>query len=81
MVKNMGLNWRLWSLHKHNQLLVKVAVSILLMGLAFRLLFVHSTVPETPFVEKPAIPNPPVSEDVPEIRDPIPEKGDKIWLL
>lgn len=74
MVKNMGLNWRLWSLHKHNHLLVKVAVSILLMGLAFRLLFVHSTVPETPFVEKPAIPNPPVSEDVPEIRDPIPEK-------
>lgn len=74
MVKNMGLNWRLWSLHKHNQLLVKVAVSILLMGLAFRLLFVHSTVPETPFVEKPVIPNPPVSEDVPEIRDPIPEK-------
>ncbi|RVX04046.1 Protein trichome birefringence-like 23 [Vitis vinifera] len=74
MVKNMGLNWRLWSLHKHNHLLVKVAVSILLMGLAFRLLFVHSTVPETPFVEKPVIPNPPVSEDVPEIRDPIPEK-------
>lgn len=81
MVKNMGLNWRLWSLHKHNHLLVKVAVSILLMGLAFRLLFVHSTVPETPFVEKPVIPNPPVSEDVPEIRDPIPEKGDQIWLL
>lgn len=74
MVKNMGLNWRLWSLHKHNHLLVKAAVSILLMGLAFRLLFVHSTVPETPFVEKPVIPNPPVSEDVPEIRDPIPEK-------
>lgn len=74
MVKNMGLNWRLWSLHKHNHLLVKAAVSILLMGLAFRLLFVPSTVPETPFVEKPVIPNPPVSEDVPEIRDPIPEK-------
>lgn len=74
MVKNMGLNWRLWSLHRHNHLLVKAAVSILLMGLAFRLLFVHSTVPETPFVEKPVIPNPPVSEDVPEIRDPIPEK-------
>lgn len=79
MVKNMGTNWRNWSLHKHNHLLVKAAVSILLVGVAFRLLFVHSSVPEAPFVQKPAIPTPPVVENVPEIRDPIPEQGEQIW--
>ena len=87
MVKKMGLNWRQWSLHKHNHLLVRVAVSLLLMGLAFRLLFVHSTVPEAPFVEKPVIAsapvilNPPVSEEIQVTRDPNPAKGDQIWLL
>lgn len=87
MVKTTGLNWRQWSLHKHNHLLVKVAVSFLLIGLAFRLLFVHSSVPEAPFVEKPVIPippvipDPPVPEEVQLLRDPIPEKGDQISLL
>uniref|UniRef100_A0A5B7BGU1 Uncharacterized protein n=1 Tax=Davidia involucrata TaxID=16924 RepID=A0A5B7BGU1_DAVIN len=76
----MRLNWKSWwwPLHKHNHLLVKLAVSILLVGLAFRLLFSRSNgfsnVAETPFLEKTVNPNPPVSVDFPENRDQIPQK-------
>ncbi|XP_030530272.2 protein trichome birefringence-like 24 [Rhodamnia argentea] len=38
----MKLNWRLPSRNKHSNLAVKLAVSILLVGLAFRLLFSRS---------------------------------------
>ncbi|KAA8528260.1 hypothetical protein F0562_035489 [Nyssa sinensis] len=76
----MKLNWKAWwcSLHKHNHFLVKLAVSILLAGLAFRLLFSGSSgfsnVAEIPFLEKTVTPKQPVSVDFPENRDPIPKK-------
>lgn len=63
----MKANWKT-SLHKQNYLAVKVGVSILLVGLAFRLLFSRSTqfsdVSETHFLDKtmnPIIPT--VSQD------------------
>ncbi|KAF8380094.1 hypothetical protein HHK36_027564 [Tetracentron sinense] len=60
MVKDTSSDWNPWSLHKHNHVVVKFAVSILLMGLAFRLFFSHSIgfspVAETLFVEKTGAP-------------------------
>lgn len=54
------LNWKPWFPHKQNQLLVKVAVGFLLMGLAFRLLFIRSTdispEIETPFPQETHLP-------------------------
>ncbi|KAK1321512.1 hypothetical protein QJS10_CPA03g00213 [Acorus calamus] len=45
MVKGeMSPDWTPWSLHKHNHVLIKFAIMILLMGLSFRLLFSHSGV-------------------------------------
>ncbi|XP_043714782.1 protein trichome birefringence-like 25 isoform X3 [Telopea speciosissima] len=56
MVKEMSLDCSSWSLRMHNHVLVKFAVSILLMGLAFRLFFSDSigfsSVPETPLLER-----------------------------
>ncbi|CAK9143193.1 unnamed protein product [Ilex paraguariensis] len=80
MVKNMLFNWKSWwwSLHKHNYLLVKLGVSILLLGFAFRLLFSQSTgfseVSETPFLEKTENPVAPVSDGFGENTDQIPDK-------
>ena len=52
----MKLIWRLRSLNKHNHWLLKLAVAIMLMGIAFRLFFNQSTRFEpnldTPFVDK-----------------------------
>ncbi|KAJ8621606.1 hypothetical protein MRB53_030135 [Persea americana] len=61
MVKENSFDWKNpWNLHKHKHkhIFVKFFISILLMGLAFRLLFSQSAnfspVSETPFVEKPS---------------------------
>ncbi|KAK9275089.1 hypothetical protein L1049_022348 [Liquidambar formosana] len=85
MAKEMKLNGKLWCFHKHNHLLVKVVVSILLVGLAFRLLFFRSIgfspVLETPLLEKTTVPEPPVSVDlVPESTVPVnfPQNGDQL---
>ncbi|KAF5951722.1 hypothetical protein HYC85_009666 [Camellia sinensis] len=65
----MKLNWKpwWWFFHKHHQLLVKLSVSILLLGLTLRLLFSKSTgfsnVAETPFIEKTMSSEPPVLID------------------
>ncbi|KAM7494327.1 hypothetical protein LguiB_028936 [Lonicera macranthoides] len=82
MVKEMKPNWKVWSLslHKHNYLILKLGVSILLVGLAFRLLFSRSNdfsiVTESTFLdEKTAIPRiPPVSVGFPENTDHFPRK-------
>ncbi|XP_042487665.1 protein trichome birefringence-like 25 [Macadamia integrifolia] len=64
MVKEMSLDWNPWSLRKHNHVFVKISVSFLLMGLAFRLFFSDSigfsSVPETPLLEKTETPEIPV---------------------
>ncbi|XP_068660014.1 protein trichome birefringence-like 23 [Aristolochia californica] len=58
MVKGMRFDWNPWSLHKHSHIYVKFAVSLLLMGLAFRLFVSRSgnfsPAAETPYVEKVA---------------------------
>lgn len=59
MVKEMRFDWKYpWNLHKLNHFVVKFAVSILLMGAAFRLFFSQSTtfspVIESPFGERTA---------------------------
>ncbi|OVA01922.1 PMR5 N-terminal domain [Macleaya cordata] len=79
MVKEMRFEWNPWSLRKQNHLFVKFAVSILLMGLAFRFFYSHSMgvspVTETPFIgttvaeEAPAPAE--ISVQVPENRDQI----------
>ncbi|KAF8412140.1 hypothetical protein HHK36_000096 [Tetracentron sinense] len=85
MVKEIGFDWNPWSLHKPNHVFVKFAISILLMGLAYRLFSPHSigfsSVAETtPFVDKTGAPEAsipvesPVSVKVPEIEDQIPQK-------
>lgn len=38
-MEEMKLMWRLWTMNKHNQWILKLGIAILLMGLAFRLLF------------------------------------------
>ncbi|XAR55121.1 hypothetical protein NMG60_11030520 [Bertholletia excelsa] len=67
-----------WSVHKRGQLLVKVAVSILLVGLAFRFVYPKSSgfskIAETPFIEKTLNTEQPVSVDFQEDSDQIPEK-------
>jgi len=57
----MKLNWKQWFRNKQNHMLVKLVVAILLMGLAFRLVFFRSTrlspvLEETPFAEKTVLP-------------------------
>ncbi|KAJ4950649.1 hypothetical protein NE237_027481 [Protea cynaroides] len=60
MVKKMSLDWSPWSLGKHNHVFVKFAVSLLLMGLAFRLFFSDSIsispVAEIPLLERTEAP-------------------------
>jgi hypothetical protein len=57
----MKLNWNQWFRNKQNHMLVKLVVAILLMGLAFRLVFFRSTrlspvLEETPFAEMTVLP-------------------------
>ncbi|XP_077229164.1 protein trichome birefringence-like 25 [Tasmannia lanceolata] len=56
MVKETRFDWNPWSLHKHNHIFVKFFVSVLLIGLSFRLFFSHSIgfspVSDHPVLEK-----------------------------
>ncbi|GFZ01492.1 TRICHOME BIREFRINGENCE-LIKE 23 [Actinidia rufa] len=77
----MKLSWKaLWRyVLKQNHLPLKLAVSILLVGFSFRLLFSHqsngfSDVTDTPDIEKTISPEPPVSVDSSEDRDQIPQR-------
>lgn len=84
----MKLNWKpCLSLNKHNHFLVKLAVAILLMGLAFRLFFFRSEEFPAPDLESPVVDKtevveakPPVvfAVDVSEYEDqnPMPQNGD-----
>ena len=72
----MKLSWKaLWRcVLKQNHLPLKLAVSILLVGFSFRLLFSHqsngfSDVTDTPDIEKTISPEPPVSVDFYEDSD------------
>jgi septal ring-binding cell division protein DamX len=61
LAKKMKLNWKQWLRSKQNHMLVKSVVAILLMGLAFRLVFFRSTrlspaLEQTPFAEKTVLP-------------------------
>ncbi|PON82469.1 Trichome birefringence-like family [Trema orientale] len=87
----MKLNWKLWLPQRHKSMLVKFAVAVLLMGLAFRLLLVRSTdissPVETPFPEtqKTVAFEPPASLEAEENEEQIPrtEKCDLFtgdWL-
>ncbi|XP_068666010.1 protein trichome birefringence-like 25 [Aristolochia californica] len=71
MVKGIRLDWNPWSLHKHSHIYVKFAVSLLLVGLAFRLVVSRSgsfwPATETPYVEKVASADAPASTTTLEI--------------
>ncbi|KAK9121764.1 hypothetical protein Syun_019381 [Stephania yunnanensis] len=66
MVKLLKFEWNPFSLHKHSHLCVKLAVSLFLIGLSFRLFFSSPSTPvpslspslsasdDPPFVEKPS---------------------------
>ena len=76
----MGVNWKSWSLNKHHHMLVKLAVAILLVGLAFRLFVSRSKGfaidLESPGLEKEQVQEPdlkpPVPVEIPENEDQIP---------
>ncbi|CAL5433306.1 unnamed protein product [Camellia sinensis] len=74
----MKLNWKRWwsSVDKNTHLFVKLALSILLFGLAFRFIFCQSTgfsnVADAPFVKQSVNPKPAVSIDFPENQDHFP---------
>lgn len=75
--REMKLNCK-WFAEKHHHWVVKLAISVLFLGLAFRLLFSQSTgfsnVSEAPFIEQK--PNPqPVSVDFQENGNQILENG------
>ncbi|KAH6825021.1 hypothetical protein C2S53_000673 [Perilla frutescens var. hirtella] len=80
MVKKLEHQWRSWwrSLHKNNYFVIKLGVSVLLVGLAFMLIYNRSSdssaVSTAPFLENT------VSADSEENTDQIPSKG-KIFLL
>ncbi|GMJ03868.1 mannan O-acetyltransferase 1, TRICHOME BIREFRINGENCE-LIKE 23 [Hibiscus trionum] len=76
----MRLNWNSWSLNKDHHLLVKLAISILLLGFAFRLLFFssdgfaadfQSLMFEKQLVQEPDL-KPPVPLVMPENEDQLP---------
>ncbi|XP_057511719.1 protein trichome birefringence-like 23 [Actinidia eriantha] len=77
----MKLKWD-WSLEKQKHLLAKLAVSILLVGLAFRLLFSQSTGKYRPHSQKRHSdfinPKQPVSIDLQENRGQIPDNGSQV---
>ncbi|EYU23382.1 hypothetical protein MIMGU_mgv1a006445mg [Erythranthe guttata] len=70
MVKKMAYNWKSWwrPLHKNNYLVIKLGVSVLLVGLAFTLLFNRSSdfppISDTPFLQNPHISESPVNSIV-----------------
>ncbi|CAL5438664.1 unnamed protein product [Camellia sinensis] len=74
----MKSNWKRWwsSVDKHTHLFVKLALSILLFGLAFRFIFSQATgfsnVADTPFIKQSVNPKPAVSIDFPENQDHFP---------
>ncbi|PIN16779.1 hypothetical protein CDL12_10565 [Handroanthus impetiginosus] len=78
MVNKMMYNWKSWwrSLNKSNNFIIKLGVSVLLVGLAFRLLYNRSDfspVSHTPFLENAQISAPTViSVDSQENTDQIP---------
>ncbi|XP_077251199.1 protein trichome birefringence-like 24 [Tasmannia lanceolata] len=61
MAMETRFNWNPWSLYKNNHIFVKLFISVLLMGLAFRLFFSDSIQPisDYPFVEKTGPSDPP----------------------
>lgn len=65
MVKKMLYNCRWRSLHNHKYFIIKLGVAILLVGLAFWLLYTRSTefspISDTPFLDNAQISPPPVS--------------------
>lgn len=94
--KKMKLNWKLWLPQKHRHLLVKFAVIILLMGFAFRLVFVRSTGissriettfpddssrTQTPFPKEAGESKPLVSEEAPQTGDQLSVRGNSISKL
>lgn len=81
MVKKMEHQWRSWwrsQQYKSHYFVIKLGVSVLLVGIAFSLIYNRSsdssTVSGDPFLENT------VSTDSEEIRDQIPSKG-QIFLL
>ncbi|GMQ01609.1 hypothetical protein CsSME_00048183 [Camellia sinensis var. sinensis] len=74
----MKSSWKRWwsSVDKHTHLFVKLALSILLFGLAFRFIFSQATgfsnVADTPFIKQSVNPKPAVSIDFPENQDHFP---------
>ncbi|CAL5429988.1 unnamed protein product [Camellia sinensis] len=74
----MKLNWKRWwsSVDKNTRLLVKLALSILLFGPAFRFIFCQATgfsnVADAPFVKQSVNPKPAVSIDFPGNQDHFP---------
>lgn len=82
MVKKMEYHWKSWwrSLQKNNYLVIKLGVSVLLVGLAFRLLYNRSSdfppVPGAPFLENTQISATPViSLDFQQNTDQISAQG------
>ncbi|XP_058100225.1 protein trichome birefringence-like 25 [Magnolia sinica] len=56
MAKEMRFDWKIWSFHKYKHIFVRIAVSILVLGLVFRFLssqsVVFTSVSERPFIDK-----------------------------
>lgn len=82
MLEEMKLKWKLWlSNYKAKHFMLKLAVSILLIGLAFRFFFFRSTgispVSETPFVAKPELPEAPTYRGLPVSMNSL-DNGDQI---
>lgn len=68
------LNWKPWFHHKHRHLLLKLGVGFLLVGIAFRLLFIRSTDVsqelETPFPQETHLPQKAVASEPPAFVEP-----------
>lgn len=82
MLEEMKLKWKLWlSNYKAKHFMLKLAVSILLIGLAFRFFFFRSTgispISETPFVAKPELPEAPTYRGLPVSMNSL-DNGDQI---
>ncbi|KAG6636626.1 hypothetical protein I3843_11G121000 [Carya illinoinensis] len=76
----MKLNWKQWFRNFQNRMLLKLMIAILLMGLAFRLVFFRSTglssvlEEKSPFPEKTVLSEPPQPVQVQENEDQVPRK-------
>lgn len=85
MVKEKRFDWNPGSLHKHNHICIKISVSLVLMGFAFRLFFSQSfgvfPVSDRPKAEKHDVGEPPLPDLSLEVENPVsdrplPEKSD-----